>query len=579
METEGFPVEAQAGQAYRRRARFRPHVGYIVAITLFGAIFLSLALSEFHRPSPHGIPVAIVAPATMTGQIEEALGNAVPGGFNLQVFGNEAAAQAAITHNQVDGALIASPDGLRLLVAQAGGTATVTALNTAMTAVATHSGQSLTVTDVVPPTVDDSLALSPFFVMLGILIPSLAAGSASAMVFRRSSPAWGLAAPAVVAIPLGAVAAGIADGIAGLGNYAAIAGIVALFSLAVAAPTAALARISPPLTALAVLAFLVLGLPASGGPSNLAAFGPGFLRVLHPALPLGLGASAVRSAVYFDGYGMAGPLWTLGAWAVGGTAALALVIAWRRRSRVVQVPLEAEAVPALAAAASNGHSRHAGGHGRHTRQAAMMSAAMPSAMPAAMPSAMPSPMPVRVPRDSAWPEPGGAHATVRATTPTAVLPDESGQPWEDRHAPIPPGDVVVGFDNSGPARRALSEATRLVATRPGILHVVYADHMIVDSDLSGFAHAEMEATRDREAAWVADAAADIVAEAGIPYTFERRREAPTDAILSAADALADSPAGGPVILVGQSRHPGLHPLGSVSSHLLHHSPYPVLTIP
>jgi hypothetical protein len=44
----------------------------------------------------------------------------------------------------------------------------------------------------------------------------------------------------------------------------------ALFSLAVAAPTAALARVWPPLTALAVLAFIVAGIPVSGGPANLA---------------------------------------------------------------------------------------------------------------------------------------------------------------------------------------------------------------------------------------------------------------------------------------------------------------------
>ena len=57
-----------------------------------------------------------------------------------------------------------------------------------------------------------------------------------------------------VAAIIGVVSAAVADGIAGLGNYAAIAGVVALFSLAVAAPTAVLARIWPPLVTVAVLA-------------------------------------------------------------------------------------------------------------------------------------------------------------------------------------------------------------------------------------------------------------------------------------------------------------------------------------
>ena len=235
-------------------------------------------------------------------------------------------------HGEVDGALIASPGHLQLLVGRGGGAAPAQTLTTAFGAAAARAGQPLAVTDVVPPLTNDSMALSPFFVILGVLFPSLAAGSASALVFRRARPAWCVAAPVLAAAVIGLVAAGIADGVAGLGNYAALAGIVALFSAAVATSTATLGRIWPPLVALAVLVFMVFGIPASGGPSGLAAFGPGFLRVLHPALPLGAAASAVRAAVYFGGYGIVGPLWALIAWAAAGVTALAVVVAWRRRT-------------------------------------------------------------------------------------------------------------------------------------------------------------------------------------------------------------------------------------------------------
>jgi nucleotide-binding universal stress UspA family protein len=469
-------------------ARFRPHTGFIVANGLFAAVFVVLVLSAFHAPSPHGLPVGIVAPTTVTGHVQNALGRAVPGGFDLRGYGGEAAARAAVAHGQLAGALIAAPGRLRLLVAQAAGAAPAQALTSAIGAVAARSRLPLTVTDVVPPLPGDSMALSPFFVILGVVFPSLAAGSASALVFRRARPAWCVAAPVVVAVVAGAAAAAVADGVAGLGHYAAIAGIVALFSLAVAAPTAALGRIRPPLVAAAVLVFVVFGLPASGGPSGLASFGPGFLRVLHPALPIGAAASAVRGAVYFDGFGTAGPLWVLAAWALAGVAALTLITARRRR------------VSVAATVAANGR-------------------------------------------------------------------------------PSLPADIVVGFDNSAPARRALSEAARLAAARSASLRVVYADHAVIDSDLSGFGHAEMEAARDRNAADAAKAAAEIVAEAGVPYTFERRRDAPADAILAAAGDIAAAPEGGPVIVVGRSGHGARHLLGSVPARLLHHSPYPVLTIP
>lgn len=481
-----------AAHALPHRVRLRPHFGFVVANTLFAAIFVALVLSMFHAPSPHGLPVGVVAPPAVTGQVEDALGRTAPGGFDLRVYRSEGAAATAVAHDEVDGALIASPGHLHLLIGRGGGAAPAQTLTTAFGAAAARAGQPLTVTDVVPPLTDDPMALSPFFVVLGVLFPSLAVGSASALVFRRARPVWCMAAPVLAAAVIGLVAAGIADGVSGLGNYAALAGIVALFSAAVATPTAVLGRIWPPLAALAVLVFVMFGIPASGGPSGLAAFGPGFLRVLHPALPLGAAASAVRAAVYFGGYGIVGPLWALIAWAAAGIAALGAVVAWRRR----------------------------------TPQALAVS------------------------------------RTVAA----------NGQPG-------PQVALVVGFDDSKPAQRALSWAARFLAAHQGSLHVVYADRAIVTSDLSGFGHADMEADRDTEAAEVEQVAKAILAGSGVPFTFERRQGVPAEAILAGTSAVAAASGLDPVIVVGRSWHALHHVLGSVPVHLLHHSAYPVLTIP
>jgi nucleotide-binding universal stress UspA family protein len=489
-------VSRNAEHVRGRRPGFRPHAGYVAGLVLFAAVFVSLLLGGFHAPRPHGVPVGIVASASVAAQVGGALDEAVPGGFDLRVYPTEAAARAGVTQGAVYGALIESSGRPQLLVAQAQGSAPTQFLTTAFDALAARSGQSLTVTDVVPPLPDDSLALSPFFVILGVLFPSLAAGSASALVFRRAGAAWSVAAPIVAAVGIGFVAAAIADGVAGLGHYPAIAGIVALFALAVAAPTAALGRVKPPLMALALLVLVVLGIPVSGGPSGLALFVPAFLRVLHPVLPLGIAGSAMRGVVYFGGHGAAGPLWVLAAWALLGVAALTLVTRWRR-----------------------------------TRAARL------------------------------------------ATSPAARIPEgESSTPA--------PAGFVVGFDDSPPARRALGQAARLAAAKREALHVVYADHVVIDSDLSGFAHAEMAATRDGEAVMVAKAAADILAtEPGVAYTFERSSNTAADAILSAAGALAAADEHGPVIVVGRSGHAAHHLLGSVPTHLLTRSPFPVLAIP
>jgi nucleotide-binding universal stress UspA family protein len=489
-----------AGGGRMNPAQYRAIAGFLVASAAFAALFVALTVGAFHQPAPHDLPVGVAGSAAATGRVERAVDSAAPDAFSFRGYGSAADATTAIAQRQIDGALVATGPTLRLLVTQAGGTGPEQAVIGAFTSVAAHSGRSLAVSDVVPAGADDSQALSSFFVALGVLIPSLAAGSASALAFRRARRGWAVSAPAAMAVASGLVAAGIADGIAGLGNYPAVAGTLALLALAVAAPTAVLARIKPPLVALAILVFLMLGLPASGGPANLASFTPGFFRFFSHALPLGAAASPIRNVVYFDGQDTAAYLWTLAAWAAAGITGLVLVTALRRPAAAPALTEPAvPAVPTLAAAAD---------------------------APAAQPVTL-----------------------------------------------------VVGFDDSKPARRALTWGADLLRSRPGTLHVVYADHELIDSTLSGFGQAEMDADRDEKAARVAEAAREIAAATGTPYTFERRQESPAGALLDAAGAYAAAdPTRPPVIVTGRSHHVPHRLIGSVPVRLLHESPYPVLTI-
>jgi nucleotide-binding universal stress UspA family protein len=491
-------------------ARYRALAGFIVASAAFVAVFVAVTLSAFHQPAPHGLPVGIVGTAAVTRQVEQGLGRAAPGAFSFRGYPSRASAAAGIAHRDIDGALVASGASLLLLVTPAGGTGPEQALNGAFSALAAQSGRHLTVSDVVTSGPGDTQGLSSWFLVLSVLIPSVAAGSASALAFRRAPRAWSCAVPAAAAVASGVVAAAIADGIAGLGHYPAIAGLVALFSLAVAAPTAMLVRIRPPLAALAVLAFLVFGIPASGGPANLASFTPGFVRALSPVLPLGVAAGAIRNVVYFGGHATAPAVWTLAAWALAGLAGLLIVTALRRP------------VPVL-------------------------------------PEAAVPPVALSEPADAG---PGAAPGPGLA------------RPRADQ-----PVTLVVGFDDSEPARRALIWGADLLRTRPGTLHVVYADHELIDSDLSGFGRHEMDEARDEKAAGIAQAATEIAAAAGTPVTFERRQESPADAVLHAAGLYAaGDPASPPLIVAGRSHHAAHHVIGSVPVRLINESPYPVVTI-
>src|ERR1700735_3183268 len=385
-------------QGSRLPIPYRALAGFIVACAAFAAIFVALAVGAYHAPRPHNLPVGIVGSATVTGGIEHALDTALPGAIDWHSYPSAADARSGITQRQVDGALVASSPTLRGLVATGGGTAPANCLTQACGTVAAKTGHPLVVTDVVPPLPGDTQALSSFFLLLGALIPSVAAGSGSALAFRKARPALGIAAPVAVAVVIGLVSAAVADGIAGLGNFAAIAGVTALFSLAVAGPTAGLARVKPPLVTVAVLLFIVAGIPASGGPANLASFSAAGFRLFDSVLPLGVAASVTRNVVYFGGHSTALHLWVLAACAAAGP-----------RGRV-------------------GPARTAGG--------------VPPVVPAGVPV--------------------GAHAAPRHARPEPAL--AAGTQEFGGVEPITP---VVGFDDSAPARRALSWGGDLLRARPG----------------------------------------------------------------------------------------------------------------
>jgi hypothetical protein len=193
----------------------------------------------------------------------------------------------------------------------------------------------------------------------------------------------------------------------------------------------------------------------------------------------------VRSVVYFGGHGTAASACVLAAWATAGVAGLALTVGLRRRAPGRPGPVHAP-VPVLA----TGRGRAASGNGARPLRATLV-----------------------------------AHASSS---------------WNA--APIPaPVSLVVGFDNSEPARRALRWAAQLLAARPGTLHVIYADHAVIDNDLSGFASAEMETARDKEAAGIAEAAAEIVAGTTAGDSFERRQGRRQPAAWPSASAIRAQP--------------------------------------
>ena len=109
------------------------------------------------------------------------------------------------------------------------------------------------------------------------------------------------------------------------GHVVALCAIAAGTIFASGAATAGLqAALGPAGTGLVILLFVILGNSASGGPFARPLL-PGFWRAIGGVLPPGASVDLARSALFFDGARITGPILVLVGWAaVGMTLALAL---------------------------------------------------------------------------------------------------------------------------------------------------------------------------------------------------------------------------------------------------------------
>src|ERR1700680_2914714 len=97
--------------------------------------------------------------------------------------------------------------------------------------------------------------------------------------------------------------------------------------------------------------------------------------------------------------------------------------------------------------------------------------------------------------------------------------------------------LVVGYDGSPPASRALDAAVRLLQGRTGRIEVVYVAHLSTLVMLSAGAIAEMEEDFDEVEQELRAQAAGQLRASGAAWEFERRRGIIADELIAAATAI------------------------------------------
>ena len=140
--------------------------------------------------------------------------------------------------------------------------------------------------------------------------------------------------------------------------------------------------------------------------------------------------------------------------------------------------------------------------------------------------------------------------------------------------------LVVGYDGSPPAIRALDAAVRLLHDRPGSIEVVYVAHLPSIDMLSAGAVVEVEASFDEIAQDLHTAASEQLRGSEERWRFERREGLIPEALIAAAESLRDAhPGDTAVIVVGSSSHAMHRVIGSAAVSLARRSPVPLVIVP
>jgi nucleotide-binding universal stress UspA family protein len=148
--------------------------------------------------------------------------------------------------------------------------------------------------------------------------------------------------------------------------------------------------------------------------------------------------------------------------------------------------------------------------------------------------------------------------------------------------PEPAADLylVVGYDGTPPAIRALDAAVRLLHGRAGRIEVVYVAHLPSLDMMSSGAVAEMEVTFD-------EIEQDLHTEVGKQlhgredrWGYERREGLVADELIKVATGIGDAHSGDTVTIVVGSSSTAMHRVvGSVAVSLARHSPVPIVVVP
>lgn len=313
--------------------RSLPAAGAAIATSLGVTALLFLLIPLFAGPAssiePRDLPIVVAGPPAATAEFASRLEAARPGAFTVAQVPDAGSADALLRERSAYAAFVLSPSGIALHTASAA-SPTVSALLTGA-AQQLAQGQPVPVTDVAPLPSDDprgsGFAAGFFPLMIASIIAAVVLFS---LVPRNAARLLGVLLFSAFAGLAGALILQTWMGIIG-GELLPVAAVIGLIVLAVSGSVLGLAALAgPPGIALGVVLIMLVG-NALAGVAAAPELLPQPWGEVGQWLPIGAGATALRSAAWFGFAGSGQALWTLSSWAAVGILLLAL--AWLRQPK------------------------------------------------------------------------------------------------------------------------------------------------------------------------------------------------------------------------------------------------------
>jgi hypothetical protein len=314
------------------RATLTRGVVVVAGAILIGLAFVGSYVGALHAPKFHNLHLGVVGAPRLAQQLDAS------SEFAATSVSSRPAAIKRIDERKDYGAIVVGRRGIDVLLAPAASRTAALVLRANLPPTlraATRTSAPVHVTDLKPLPKSDPNGLTPFYLALGIVVASFIGATTFSMFFGLKAPGgriwWRILGFVVMALSLGLGEVGIVNAIGPLrGHYLSLALVGLLLGTTVGTSTVALQALLGLLgNGVAILLFVVLGNPASGGPYATALL-PGFWRTVGPYLPAGAGTDLVRNISYFDANAITRPLVVLFAWLAVALALAALSTRMRR---------------------------------------------------------------------------------------------------------------------------------------------------------------------------------------------------------------------------------------------------------